>query len=122
MTLHKKLSGIALATVALAFAGAAQADGIDVRRGGAIHTHGPGFLLSCENGRNYPVRPIAISQEGDMVTGILGTGRGGVHVRLMPMGDGYRYAGRGIWFDGLRSAAVLNWGTLHAVNCVVTYG
>ena len=122
MTLQTSLSRIALGTVGLAFAaGAAQADGVDARRGG-IHTHGPGFLLSCENGRNYPVRPIAISQEGDMVTGVLGTGRGGVHVRLMPMGDGYRYAGRGIWFDGLRNAAVLNWGTLHAVNCLVTYG
>ena len=119
MTVHKKLSAIALGTVALAFAGVAQADGIDVRRG--AYSTGPGFLLSCENGRNYPVRPIAISQEGDMVTGVLGTGRGGVHIRLMPMGDGYRYAGRGIWFDGLRNAAVLNWGTLHAVNCVVTY-
>ena len=43
MILQPSLSRIALGTVALAFAaGAAQADGVDVRRGG-IHTHGPGF-------------------------------------------------------------------------------
>jgi hypothetical protein len=79
------------------------------------------IFLNCDNGRTYPIRPRAVSVEGDMVTGHLITGHGrGVHIRLMPMGDGYRYAGLGIWFDGLRGNAVLNWGTPRAVNCTVT--
>ena len=68
--------------------------------------------LSCENGRDYPLHPLAVSREYDLVTGyLLKTGHGrGVHMRLIPMGSGYRYAGPGVWFDGLRGDAVLNWG------------
>ena len=48
------------------------------------------------------------------------TGHGrGVHVRLIPMGSGYRYAGRGVWFDGMRQQAVLNWGRPDEVPCKV---
>jgi hypothetical protein len=77
--------------------------------------------LACENGRNYPIRPLAISREGDLVTGyLLWAGRGhAVHLRLVPMGVGYRYAGPGVWFDGLRNAAVLDWGTRNEVPCTV---
>ena len=77
--------------------------------------------LACENGREYPIRPIAVSREYDLVTGyMLMTGHGrGVHMRLMPMGSGYRYAGPGVWFDGLRSKAVLNWGRPDEVPCTV---
>ena len=32
---------------------------------------------------------------------VLGAGRG-LHMRLMSLGIGYRYAGRGVWFDGVR--------------------
>jgi len=35
------------------------------------------------------------------------------------MGSGYRYAGAGVWFDGLRANAVLNWGTPGEVPCQV---
>jgi hypothetical protein len=35
------------------------------------------------------------------------------------MGAGYRYAGAGVWFDGERGEAVLNWGTEHATPCTV---
>jgi hypothetical protein len=35
------------------------------------------------------------------------------------MGSGYRYAGAGVWFDGLRGNAVLNWGTVGEVPCKV---
>jgi hypothetical protein len=35
------------------------------------------------------------------------------------MGVGYRYAGPGIWFDGLRGEAVLNWGKSNATPCTV---
>ena len=64
--------------------------------------------LTCENGHSYPICPIAVSEEGELVTGHLVLGRGrGIHVRLAPMGVGYRYIGRGVWFDGLRGDAVL---------------
>ena len=54
--------------------------------------------LACENGREYPIHPIAVSREYDLVTGyMLMTGHGrGVHMRLIPMGSGYRYAGPGV--------------------------
>jgi hypothetical protein len=64
--------------------------------------------LTCENGHSYPICPIAVSEEGELVTAHLALGRGrGIHVRLAPMGVGYRYIGRGVWFDGLRGDAVL---------------
>jgi hypothetical protein len=77
--------------------------------------------LSCENGRDYPLRPLAVSREFDLVTGyLLITGRGrGVHLRLIPMGSGYRYAGPGVWFDGMRQQAVLNWGRPDELPCTV---
>ena len=78
--------------------------------------------LACENGHNYPIHPAAVSRDNEMVTGYLlqtGTGRG-VHLRLVPMGSGYRYEGSGVWFDGLRGNAVLNWGRPGAeVPCTV---
>jgi hypothetical protein len=87
----------------------------------AEHVDGQRMWLACENGQNYPIQPQAVSREGDLVTGYLlrtGTGRA-VQLRLMPMGVGYRYAGQGIWFDGLRGTAVLNWGQRDAVSCSV---
>ncbi len=83
---------------------------------------GHGMWLACENGRNYPLRPLAVSREFDIVTGyLLNTGSGhAIHLRLVPMGSGYRYEGGGIWFDGLRGIAVLNWGRPGAeVPCTV---
>lgn len=78
------------------------------------------IALSCENGRVYPLRVRAVSDFGEIVTGYLSTSpRHAVHVRLIPMGDGYRYAGRGIWFDGKREAAILYFGQHSAVNCTV---
>jgi hypothetical protein len=79
-----------------------------------------GLTLTCENGRSYPLCPIAVSIEGEIVTGRLGLSPGrGVHVRLVPMGVGYRYIGRNIWFDGVRSDAVLYLGKYRAVACTV---
>ena len=85
---------------------------------GAAHAK---MWLACENGREYPIRPIAVSREYDLVTGyMLMTGHGrGVHMRLIPMGSGYRYAGPGVWFDGLRGNAALYWGTPAEVPCKV---
>lgn len=89
--------------------------------GGYIPAGGLGapVALACDNGRTYPLRPRAISDIGEIVTGYLYVSRQGVHVRLIPMGDGYRYAGRGIWFDGKRDIAILYFGENHATNCTI---
>lgn len=76
--------------------------------------------LACENGRNYPVHDIAVSDAGELVTGrLMLAPRRGVHVRLVPMGLGYRYAGRGVWFDGFRERALLNLGFRRSIPCTV---
>ena len=78
------------------------------------------LALACENGQTYPLCPIAISDEGEVVTAHLALGPGrGVHVRLVPLGNGYRYAGRGVWFDGIRQEATLNFGMRSSVQCKV---
>jgi hypothetical protein len=79
------------------------------------------IVLSCENGRQYPMCPIAVSLAGDIVTATLHTGPNRpTYVRLVPMGVGYRYAGRNIWLDGLRENAILNFGKYSSVACTVT--
>ncbi len=45
-----------------------------------------------------------------------------MHVRLVPMGVGYRYAGRGIWLDGFRDNALLNFGKHSQVACTIVRG
>ena len=81
------------------------------------------FVLACENGRNYPLRATAVSVTGDLVAGYLAIGRRhSAHVRLVPMGAGYRYAGLGFWVDGWRQEAVLHLGKHTAVNCTVLAG
>ena len=82
-----------------------------------------GLTLSCENGRSYPLCPIAVTNEGEIVTARLGLSPGrGVHVRLVPMGVGYRYIGRSVWFDGVRGDAVLYFGQHRALACTVSHG
>src|SRR5579875_1092720 len=112
LTFMALIASVPIASAPLAPRPAAAADGV---RGAAP------LWLACEDGRNYPLRPLAVSRENDLVTGyLLQTGRGrAVHLRLVPMGVGYRYAGPGIWFDGLRGEAVLNWGRPYAVACTV---
>jgi len=79
------------------------------------------FVLSCDNGRDYPFCPRAVSPEGDVVTGTLSLApRTAVKMRLIPMGVGYRYAGRGIWFDGLQNEALLFLRKNAAVSCTVS--
>lgn len=78
------------------------------------------LVFVCENGRQYPLCPIAVSIAGEVVTASLHTGHsGGVHVRMVPMGVGYRYAGRGIWVDGFRGNALLNFGKHSQVACTI---
>jgi hypothetical protein len=76
--------------------------------------------LICENGHAYPLCPIALSERGEVVTAHLALGGGrGVHVRLVPMGVGYRYIGRGVWFDGLRGDATLFLGKDRPIPCTL---
>lgn len=78
------------------------------------------IVFVCENGREYPLCPIAVSVVGEVVTASLFTSpRSSMHVRLIPMGVGYRYAGRGVWLDGFRENALLNFGKHGQVACTV---
>ena len=78
------------------------------------------FNVACENGRNYTLSTRAVSEDADLVTGYLHLAPGrAVHVRLVPMGMGYRYAGVGVWLDGIREAAVLNFSNTEQVPCTV---
>jgi hypothetical protein len=59
---------------------------------------------------------------GEVVTASLYTGRHrAMHVRMIPMGVGYRYAGRGIWLDGFRENALLNFGKHSQVACTIQH-
>jgi len=77
------------------------------------------IVFVCENGRQYPLCPIAVSVVGEVVTASLYTGRHSTHVRMIPMGVGYRYAGRGFWLDGFRENALLNFGKHSQVACTI---
>lgn len=88
---------------------------------GQAGAHEPGFVLSCENGRAYPIHARAVTIDGDLVTGTISTGRGRAHIRLIPMGAGYRYAAHGLWVDGWRTEASLNFGPSKAIACTVAH-
>ncbi len=115
--LRRKLATALLATTA--FIGAASAADLAVRPAPTPACYD--FVLSCDNGRVYPFCPRAVSLAGDVVTGTLITGPyRAIHMRLIPMGVGYRFAGRGVWFDGFHSSAILNFGKYSSVACTVT--
>ena len=87
------------------------------------HPVPPDYFLSCENGRTYPIRARAVTVDGDLVTGYLYTGhRHATHIRLVPMGAGYRYITQGVWVDGWGPDAELNFGKHHRLACTVTHG
>jgi hypothetical protein len=113
-----------LATAAaVAFLGAATAAGAADLRAGTIAAPAPGtsLVLNCDNGKTYPIRPRAVSDAGELVTGYLYTSpKRAAYFRLIPMGQGYRYSGHGFWFDGIRGEAVLELGK--ATNCTVEQG
>jgi hypothetical protein len=80
------------------------------------------IVFTCENGREYPLCPIAVSIAGEVVTASLYTGRhSATHVRMIPMGVGYRYAGHGIWLDGFRENALLNFGKHGQIACTIQH-
>jgi hypothetical protein len=81
------------------------------------------FVATCDNGRSYPVRARAVSDQGELVTGdLLVGGHSAAQVRLVPAGFGYRYAARGLWLDGLRTDADLHFGKHPSVACIVDLG
>jgi hypothetical protein len=85
--------------------------------------HRPDFVAACENGHSYPIRAIAVSDQGELVTGDLFTGRHrAAHIRLIPVGFGYRYAASGLWLDGWRSDADLNFGKHRSIAYTVVSG
>ena len=80
------------------------------------------IVFSCENGRQYPLCPIAVSVAGEVVTASLHAGPyGATHVRLVPMGVGYRYAGPGVWLDGFGENALLNFGNHNQIACTLLH-
>ena len=78
------------------------------------------FVVACENGAHYRLDAAAVTVFGEVVTGHLHMSpHHAIHVRLIPMGDGYRYAGLGVWLDGFREQAQLNLGKNASVACMV---
>jgi hypothetical protein len=77
------------------------------------------IVFTCENGHTYPLCPIAVSVIGEVVTASLYTGRGSTHLRMIPVGVGYRYAGRGVWLDGFRENTLLNFGKHRQIACTI---
>lgn len=78
------------------------------------------ITLHCENSRVYGLCPIAVTDAGELVTARLST-PASIPVRLIPMGDGYRYAGKGMWFDGKDSVGRLYFGERRSVACNVAW-
>jgi hypothetical protein len=102
----------------LAWTGSALADGIDLPRKAAVAACSP-ITLACENSRSYGICPIAVTDAGELVTASMSPGL--IHMRLVPMGVGYRYIGKGIWFDGKDRFGRLFFGSHRSVACEVTY-
>jgi hypothetical protein len=82
---------------------------------------GAAFSVDCQNGAVYKLTSGRVTFPGDIVTGHLYlTPHRAMPVRLIPMGEGYRYAGRGVWLDGIREHALLYRDKYSPVACVVT--
>ena len=117
----RSFSWIAAIVVALAWAapGESVAADLQIRQGAVVA--GAAMRLNCDNGRVYPIRPRAVSDIGELVTGFISTApRRSHHFRLVPMGNGYRYAGHGFWFDGIRGDATL-YVDRRETSCTVEY-
>jgi len=82
---------------------------------------GAEFAIDCQNGATYRLSSGPVTFPGDIVTARLRLSpRHALPVRLIPMGVGYRYAGRGVWLDGVRDHALLYRSKYHPLACVVS--
>lgn len=82
---------------------------------------GADFAIACENGANYRLTSGPVTVPGDIVTAHLYLSpHHALPVRLIPMGEGYRYAGRGVWLDGIREHALLYLHKYRPLACVVS--
>lgn len=82
---------------------------------------GAAFNVDCQNGAVYRLTSGPVTVPGDIVTARLQLSpHHAMPVRLIPMGEGYRYAGRGVWLDGIREHALLYRSKYHPVACVVS--
>jgi hypothetical protein len=82
---------------------------------------GAAFSIDCQDGAAYKLTSGRVTFPGDIVTGHLYlTPHRAMPVRLIPMGQGYRYAGHGVWLDGIRERALLYRAKYSPVACVVT--
>jgi hypothetical protein len=91
--------------------------------GAAAQSYLPGaeFAINCENGANYRLSSGTVAIPGDIVTAHLFLSpRHALPVRLIPMGEGYRYAGHGVWLDGIRERALLYLHKYRPLVCVVS--
>ena len=87
----------------------------------ALTLPGAHFAISCENGGNYSLVSGPAVVPGDvMVAHLFLSPHRGVPVRLMTMGEGYRYAGQGVWLDGIHDHALLYLSKYHPVACIVS--
>jgi hypothetical protein len=96
----------------------AQADGMALPSKAVAHCNT--ITLACEDARSYGLCPIGVTDAGELVTATLTT-PGPHYVRFVPMRNGYRYAGRGIWFDGKGPNGRLFFGQHRSVACAVAW-
>jgi hypothetical protein len=95
--------------------------GANNRADAQTYLPGAAFAISCENGGQYRLTSGVVAIPGDVVTAHLYLRpHHAVKVRLIPMGEGYRYAGRGVWLDGIREHALLYTHKYRPVACVVS--
>jgi hypothetical protein len=88
---------------------------------GSFVLPGAAFAIACDNGGSYVLRSRPVLAPGEIVTAALYLHpHRPIPVRLIPMGDGYRYAGRGVWLDGIRDQAFLYLHKYEPVACVVS--
>jgi hypothetical protein len=112
MAIKLGLLGVLLAAGVTAAAPTAHAEGL---------LPGAAFSVDCQDGAVYRLTSGRVTFPGDIVTGHLYlTPRRAMPVRLIPMGEGYRYAGHGVWLDGIREHALLYRSKYNPVACVVS--
>lgn len=82
---------------------------------------GASFAVACANGGNYVLESGPVAEPGQIVTARFRFNSHHVApVRLIPMGNGYRYAGQTFWIDGIRDQALLYLSKYDPIPCSVS--